>query len=129
MNWFDTLLISYALDRQGVPFDLIEHFIDALTQGIAAGEFDSIDTRQTLINQAGEIAKSDESETRAAIGAILDHIETRKSLSVLQERSAHLRVIGQILAEPQPDTSFSCRLALRKAARAIEGLRNLPLTA
>ncbi len=129
MNWLDTLVVSYALDKQGVPFDLIEHFNDVLAQGIAAGELDAIALRQQLFAQARSLADADEVDTREAIITILDRIQADRDLMQLQKQAPFLRVVSDIINAPTPETSLGCRMALRRAAGALSGLQELAKSA
>jgi hypothetical protein len=129
MNWLDTLVISYVLDKQGVPFDLIEHFNDVLTQGIAAGEADSIQSHRQLVLQARNLADADDSDTREAITAVLDHIEAKQGINKIQRQLPFLRVVSDIINSPVPETSLGCRMSLRRAASALAGLQGLAETA
>jgi hypothetical protein len=125
MNWLDTLVISYVLDKQGVPFDLIEHFNDVLTQGIAAGEADSIKSHKQLILQARNLAEAADFDTREAIVAVLDHIEAKRAADSLQRQLPYLKVVSDIINSPVPETSLGCRMSLRRAASALAGLQRL----
>jgi hypothetical protein len=125
MNWLDTLVISYVLDKQGVPFDLIEHFNDVLTQGIAAGEADSIKSHKQLVLQARNLAQADDLDTREAIVAVLDHINAKQAADRLQQQLPFLKVVSDIINSPVPETSLGCRMSLRRAASALAGLQGL----
>lgn len=121
MNSLDTLVISYVLDKQGVPFDLIEHFTDALAEGVHAGELDFIATRRQLLDQARAVAEIDDEHTRQAILSVLAHINMTNS-----RHSDHPELTFPLST---PATSKACRSALHRAAVTLSGIEHLAISA
>jgi hypothetical protein len=121
MNWLDGLVVTYVLERQGVPFDLIEHFIDVLSQGIAVGDLDSIAARAQMIEQARVLAAGDD-DVGENILALIMHIEHYG-----QDTAVKNNPVSD--ASQTPETGFAYRIALRRAAATLAKLQELQQSA